>query len=215
MRRIWRRPRRRPRPSRLAIGAALVAALAWSAGFVWFTRGIPRAVEKPLEVTDAIVVLTGGAGRLVAGLELLAEGRAAKLFVSGVYQGIDVAEILRVFRQSPEELECCVELGHGATDTRGNAHETAQWMAREGLTSLRLVTASYHMPRGLAEFHRAMPHVRLIAHPVFPAHVRVESWWRWPGTAWLLAGEYSKFLIASVTPGWLAGALEPDQEPAP
>lgn len=215
MRRIWGRPRRRPRLSRLAIAAAIAAALAWGAGFVWFTESIPRAVKKPHEVTDAIVVLTGGAGRLVAGLELLAEGRAAKLFVSGVYRGVDVAEILRVFRQAPEDLECCVELGHGAADTRGNAHETARWMTREGLSSLRLVTASYHMPRSLAEFRRAMPGVRLIAHPVFPAHVRVELWWRWPGTAALLAGEYSKFLIASVTPGWVAGATEPDREPAP
>ncbi|MEE2980724.1 MAG: YdcF family protein, partial [Pseudomonadota bacterium] len=79
MRRIWGRPRWRPRLSRLAIGAAIAAALAWGAGFVWFTESIPRAVKKPHEVTDAIVVLTGGAGRLIAGLELLAEGRAAKL----------------------------------------------------------------------------------------------------------------------------------------
>ncbi len=189
-----------------------MAVLAWSAGLIWFTESLPRDVDNPLEVTDAIVVLTGGTGRLAAGLELLARGRAAKLFVSGVYRGIEVDEILRVFRQAPEELECCVALGHSATDTRSNAHETAQWMALEGFSSLRLVTASYHMPRSLVEFRRVMPDVRLIAHPVFPARVRIDAWWQWPGTASLLAGEYTKYLVAAVTPAWLAGAMVPDQE---
>ena len=77
---------------------------------------------------------------------------------------------------------------------------------------MRLVTASYHMPRSLMEFRRVMPDVRLIAHPVFPAHVRIDAWWRWPGTASLLAGEYIKYLVAAVTPAWLAGAMVPDQE---
>ena len=212
MRRIWQRSRRCGRVARLIIGVALVASLGWVVGLIWFTESLPRAVDNPLEVTDAIVVLTGGAGRLAAGLELLARERAAKLFVSGVYRGIEVDEILRVFRQAPEELECCVELGHSATNTRSNAHETGQWMAQEGFSSLRLVTASYHMPRSLVEFRRVMPDAQLIAHPVFPAHVRIEAWWRWPGTASLLAGEYSKFLVATVTPAWLASAMVPDQE---
>jgi uncharacterized SAM-binding protein YcdF (DUF218 family) len=196
----------------LVAGVALVAVLAWGAGLIWFTESLPRDVDNPFEVTDAIVVLTGGTGRLAAGLELLARGRAAKLFVSGVYRGIEVDEILRVFRQAPEELECCVALGHSATDTRSNAHETARWMALEGFSSLRLVTASYHMPRSLVEFRRVMPDVRLIAHPVFPAHVRIDAWWQWPGTASLLAGEYTKYLVAAVTPAWLASAMVPDQQ---
>jgi uncharacterized SAM-binding protein YcdF (DUF218 family) len=187
-----------------------MAALAWGAGFMWFVQDIPRTVEDADGATDAIVVLTGGAGRLAAGLELLAQGRAAKLYISGVYRGVDVAEILRVFRQAPAEMECCVELGYSATDTRGNARETGQWMAAAGFTSLRLVTASYHMPRSMAEFRGAMPDVRLVAHPVFPAQVHIDSWWRWPGTAALLAGEYSKFLIAAVIPVWSGGAADPE-----
>jgi uncharacterized SAM-binding protein YcdF (DUF218 family) len=212
VRRIWQRRRQRGRLPRLVVGTALVAVLAWAAGFVWFTGSLPRAVDKPLAVTDAIAVLTGGSRRLAAGLELLARGRAAKLFVSGVYRGVEVDEILRVFRQAPEELECCVALGHSATDTRSNAHETARWMVLEGFSSLRLVTASYHMPRSLVEFRRVMPDVQLIAHPVFPAHVRLDAWWRWPGTASLLASEYTKYLVATVTPAWLASAMVPDQE---
>ncbi len=197
------RLRRRRWGSRFA-GAVLALALAavagWSAGFVWFMGQIPRQVEDPIAVTDAIVVLTGGAGRLGEGLALLAEGRASKLFVSGVYRGVDVAEILRLSRRAPGALECCVELGHSATDTEGNARETAAWMAAEGFTSLRLVTASYHMPRGAAEFRQAMPGVRVVPHPVVSEHVRIDAWWRSPGTATLLAGEYVKYLFTRLRP---------------
>ncbi len=198
---------RHGRPRRRAIGVvsatialALAGAAGWSAGFVWFMTQMPRQVEDPVTVTDAIVVLTGGAGRLGEGLALLAEGRASKLFISGVYRGVDVSEILRVSRQAPEAIECCVELGHSAADTEGNARETAEWMAGEGFASLRLVTASYHMPRGAAEFRQAMPGVRVVPHPVFPERVRVDAWWRSPGTAALLAGEYIKYLLTLLRP---------------
>ena len=145
--------------------------------------------------TDGVAVLTGGSLRLEAGLALLAEGLAQKLFVSGVHRGVDVAELLRISRHSPEALDCCIVLDYAAGDTRGNARETAEWMARENFRSLRLVTASYHMPRSMLEFRSAMAGVTILPYPVFPAHVRLDDWWRWPGTALLLFGEYNKFLL--------------------
>lgn len=195
--------------TRRAFTVVLLGLGAWSAGFFWFIEQIPSRVEQPETMTDAIVVLTGGGGRLAAGLELLAQGRARKLFVSGVYRGVEVAEILRAARRAPEELECCVKLGHDAVDTRSNANETGQWMAAEGFTSLRLVTASYHMPRSRVEFRRAMPTARVIAHPVFQGSVHIDEWWRWPGTTALLIGEYNKYLIA-VAASALAGSSGAD-----
>lgn len=196
-----RPPRRRHRwLVRVALGFGLALVLLWCGGLVWFSRQIPHRVEEPDTITDAIVVLTGGAGRLTTGLELLARRQAKKLFISGVYQGVDVAEILRLSRQAPEELECCIELGYSATDTAGNARETARWMTIEGFTSLRLVTASYHMPRSLVEFRRAMPNIALTAHPVFTDNVHIDSWWRWPGTANLIAVEFTKYLLAMLGP---------------
>ncbi len=184
------------------LGAALAAIALWLAGLIWFSQQIAVTVEDPDSVTDAIVVLTGGPGRLGAGLELLAAGKAQKLFVSGVYRGVDLDTILRVSRQSPKELECCIVLGHSAVDTAGNARETAKWMAAEGYRSLRLVTANYHMPRSLAEFRSAMPGATLVAHPIVSANIHVESWWRWPGTTALLAGEFSKYVVSMVRPRW-------------
>ena len=87
-------------------------------------------------------------------------------------------------------------LGYSAGDTAGNARETAEWMAKEGFASLRLVTANYHMRRSLLEFRRVMPGIALIPHPVFPPNFKGEKWWRWPGTASLILSEYSKYLVA-------------------
>jgi len=180
----------------------------WLIGLIVFAADIPSQVEDTTTHTDAIVVLTGGSERLEAGLALLRQGLAHKLFVSGVYRGIDVAELLRLARQKPDEVECCIVVGHDADNTIGNAAETAQWMKQEGYHSLRLVTGNYHMRRSLSEFRHALPDATIIAHPVFPDAVKRDRWWLWPGTAHLIVSEYSKFLL-----GKLRQAIEmQDQE---
>ena len=186
----------RRRRWRLVLVVALAGAAAWTVGFVRFAADLPTAVERPDRTTDAIVVLTGGSGRLDEGLALLRQGRAQKLLVSGVFRGVEVDELLQLARRGDEALSARVALGHEAGDTEGNARETAEWMVAEGFASLRLVTGAYHMPRSLFEFRRAMPEVDLVAHPVFPPAVRLDAWWRSPGTAGLLATEYSKLLLA-------------------
>ena len=191
---------------------AILAAL-WVSGLFWFTSQIPDRVADPASETDAIVVLTGGSLRVQSGLALLAAGKAKKLFVSGVYRSTDVAALLHTSRQAPERLACCIVLGHAADNTLGNALETAAWMRREGFHSLRLVTGSYHIPRSLLEFSRAMPDVTIIANPVFPENVKQDRWWAWPGTASLIIGEYDKYLMALARPmilGNLAAGGKPE-----
>jgi uncharacterized SAM-binding protein YcdF (DUF218 family) len=187
---------------RIIISLLLVASF-WVGGLVWFAGQLPRGPGDATSRTDAIVVLTGGSGRLQQGLDLLASDMAEKLFVSGVYRGVDVQELLAISRATPEEIECCIALGYEADNTRGNALETARWLHGEGYSSIRLVTASYHMPRSLLEFRRLMPDIAIITHPVLSEHYRQEDWWLWPGSARLLISEYSKYLIALIagTPG--------------
>jgi uncharacterized SAM-binding protein YcdF (DUF218 family) len=193
-------------------GAVLLLAVAWLAGLVAFVSIIPEAADAPDEKTDAIVVLTGGSERLAEGLRLLAAGRAGTLFVSGVGKDVELASLLQglppgVTPPDAAERACCIALGHGADNTLGNARETAAWMASRGFRSLRLVTADYHMPRSLIEFRRAMPDIRIAGHPVYPPQVMRTGWWRWPGTTFLLIGEYDKLLL-SLARGlldWLPG----------
>ena len=178
--------------------AAIVAI--WLAGFVWFIASSYLMHADTAGSTDAIVVVTGGRLRLEAGLELLAAGKAKKLFISGVNQHVDRDELLRTLGPLPENAACCIVIGHTADNTFGNAHETADWMHEEGYRSLRLVTSWYHMRRSLLEFGRAMPQVRIVPHPVYAHHVDPERWWSWHGAPLLLLGEYDKYLATLALP---------------
>src|SRR6202166_3240400 len=109
------------RPLALAGGIVLLAALVWLAGLAAFSARIPTRVADPDTVTDAIVVLTGGSERLDEGLELLAANKAKKLFVSGVYRGVEVTALPRGARRAPANTECCIVIGHAADSTYGNA----------------------------------------------------------------------------------------------
>lgn len=182
-------------------------ALLWLIGLWRFAATLPRQVADPDQRTDAIVVLTGGSLRIESGLRLLAEGKAKKLFISGVNPGVDLAELLHAARQPFAGFACCIVLGHTADNTLGNASETARWMASEGFHSLRLVTASYHMPRSLLEFTRAMPRVEIVPNPVFPEALRGHRWWQSRASALLIAGEYTKYLVALVQPALPAAFL--------
>jgi uncharacterized SAM-binding protein YcdF (DUF218 family) len=195
-----KRPRRRLRWLGVPAGVLVALFLMWLGGLAWFARAIPDEVNDPASATDAIVVLTGGSLRVQSGIALLTAGKAKKLFVSGVHHGTDVPALLRAEHQPPDKVACCIALGYDADNTLGNAQETATWMRQEGFHSLRLVTASYHMPRSLLEFARAMPDVRVIPHPVFPERVKQERWWAWPGTASLIVAEYQKYLLALARP---------------
>ncbi len=184
----------------------LLLAGAWLAGLVAFAEAIPDRSADDGRTTDAIVVLTGGSGRIEVGLEQLAQGRAKKLFVSGVPHGVTPPELPGLATAAPDQLACCVVLGHEASNTTGNARETAAWMMSEGFRSLRLVTSNYHMPRSLFEIQCALPDARVIPHPVFPQVVHQGPWWSRPGTAALIISEYNKYLLSSLRHR-LGGAL--------
>ena len=163
-----------------------------------FIEKIPTQKTSNDNITDAIVVLTGGSNRLEEGLNLLSQRKAKKLFISGVYRGVEVRRLLKLFQVNPEELICCITLGYTAGSTKGNAAETKAWATDEGHKTLRLVTASYHMPRSIKEFQHQMPSLTIIPHAVFPKQFKRDDWWLWPGTASLILTEYIKFLISSL-----------------
>jgi uncharacterized SAM-binding protein YcdF (DUF218 family) len=179
---------------KIAGAAALLLAAAWLAGFVWFLRGAVSPAYSNTKA-DGIVVLTGGAERIATGVRLLQQGRGRVLLISGVGHGADLASMLRGTGIDPAVVAARITLGHSATSTTGNADETAAWVEREHLSSLIVVTASYHMPRALTELARSLPDVRLIPYAVLPPALRgPESL----GTLGLLAHEYTKWLASEL-----------------
>lgn len=193
-----RQSRRKPWRRKAILIVFAASAAAWALGFVSFASTLPQDPPDESITTDAIVVFTGGSLRLEAGLQLLSAGKARKLFISGVHRGVDVEELKRVWKQAPNTVDCCIVLGYEADDTAGNARESADWVKSEGYNSVRLVTADYHMPRSLVEFRMLTPDVNVVPHPVHPTHVKTGEWYKYPGTALLIAGEYTKTLVAAV-----------------
>ncbi|MBK7559909.1 MAG: YdcF family protein [Chitinophagaceae bacterium] len=131
------------------------ALLAWTLGFAWFALLLPQ--PAPLDKTDAVVVLTGGAHRIDRGLEVLEAGKAKRMLISGVDRDVKPVELALQYKQSMKLFDCCIDLGFQSVDTRSNALETARWVARNKVKSLRLVTHDWHMRRARFELDRALP----------------------------------------------------------
>ncbi len=175
--------------------ARVVAAvvLVWLLGFAWFALLQPGPAPDTA-VTDAIVVVTGGPGRVQRGLDLLAAGRARRLLVSGADRRVRPADLAAVNHVSERLVAERVDLGHEAVDTRSNAEETAGWLARHRFRTLRLVTTDWHMARARFELHRVIgPGVTIL-----PDAVRSE-----PGFT-MLFKEYHKYLLRRIAAplGW-------------
>jgi uncharacterized SAM-binding protein YcdF (DUF218 family) len=167
----------------------------WLLGLIsFFIMVLALSPQQITAKTDGIVVLTGGADRVRTGMELLQHRMAHELLISGVHRTADLKDMIIVAHLENGGVPCCITLGFEAVDTVGNARETAAWVKEKNITSLRLVTANYHMARALIEMKRATPDVDLIAHPVKP-----DGWSPWSGRGLkLMLSEYHKTLYALV-----------------
>ena len=192
---------------RVIISLGLLIGFVWFVGFIWFVAQVER-MQPPTDIhADGIVVLTGGAGRVEEGLKLLADGHAKQLLISGVHHDVGKRDLLMASVQ-PQNLteqtrNCCIALGYEAGTTYGNAVEAADWARAEKFKSLIVVTAQYHVPRALIEFHRALPSADLIPYPLARENIAISHWWDAPNTAKFLAVEYTKYggaLLRSVVP---------------
>lgn len=133
---------------------AALLLLAWALGLVVFVLNLPGPAGD--QRTDAIVVLTGGKGRIERGLAELGQGHAKRMLVSGVDPAVRLIDLAKLQGAPPLLFKCCVDLGKEAVDTRTNADETARWLRRAGYKSVRLVTTDWHMPRARLELARAV-----------------------------------------------------------
>jgi uncharacterized SAM-binding protein YcdF (DUF218 family) len=195
-------------PARRKRGRSFFSMLVWSlagglfaaflAGFMVFLTEIPPAATRTTRTADGIVVLTGAAQRMNDAIELLANKRGARLLVSGVNPAITTDELKKQIPDFARLSECCIDLGHEAQNTFGNAVETAAWAKKHGFKTLLIVTSAWHMPRALVELERETDGIELIPYPVITERMREQSWWTNPQVARLLVFEYLKYLAALV-----------------
>lgn len=164
-----------------------ITLLAWMLGFAWFAIFLPQPLDG--RQTDAIVVLTGGAGRIDRGIALLQDGAAKRMLISGVDRSVRPVE-LAVQYKTPESLfSCCITLGREAIDTRSNGLETARWLERRDYKTVRLITTDWHMRRAALELRQSMPDSKVtIVYDAVPSRPSLT----------ILAREYNKYLLRRI-----------------
>lgn len=160
-----------------------VLMLGWCFGFVAFTVSLPGPLEN--NTSDAIVVPTGGPGRIDRGLAMLQAHQARRMLVTGVGPGVRPRDLAHTYHVPRALFACCIDLGAEAVDTRSNAEETAAWVRRHDYRVVRLVTSDWHLPRARMELAAVLgSHVIVLGDGV-------------PGTPRLgtLVNEYNKLLL--------------------
>lgn len=167
---------------RRAVRLAAAIVLAWMLGFVWFALSMPGPADG--RHTGAIVVFTGGEGRIDRALDMLDQRRAPRLFVSGVDKKVRASEFAAEYHVSGAMMACCVTLDFKSTDTISNASEAAFWIAARKVKSVRLVTSDWHMRRAAFELARVAPADLVIVRDAVPSRPTFE----------ILVLEYHKYL---------------------
>jgi len=167
----------------LRFGSLLL--ILYGLGFALFGVTLGKPAKAKVANTDGIVVITGGAGRIEHGVEVLSQGKGKRLLVAGADPSVTKADLVHRLGGKKKLFQCCVDLGSESVDTRSNAEETLRWMERQHFRSVRLITSDWHMRRARYEFNRVLGN----QYKVTPDAVRTQ-----PGFMTLF-GEYNKYLL--------------------
>jgi uncharacterized SAM-binding protein YcdF (DUF218 family) len=171
---------------RWAIRLFVLLLSAYLIGYALFAMLLPGPAGE--ERTDAIVVLTGGSGRLDRGFSVMQRGLARKMLISGVAPTVKPRELAAAYHVDPALFDCCITLGREAVDTRSNADEVAGWLAANRIHSIRLVTNDLHMRRARTEIvERIGPDFAIVSDAV-PAAPEAKQ----------VFVEYNKYLLGSL-----------------
>lgn len=101
---------------------------------------------------DCAVVLTGGAGRVKEGMDLLARRSIRKLIVSGVNPQADWRDIFTNWPFYQDVAEADIILERRSRTTFGNAQQTLAVAEALRCRDLLVITSQYHLHRALLTF---------------------------------------------------------------
>ncbi len=136
--------------------ASALALLAYALGFIFFAFTLGKPAPTGAGKADAVVVLTGGSGRIEHAIQVLRKGEVKRVLVAGADPLVTKDDIARRLGGSRKLLACCVDLGSESVDTRSNAEEAGRWLNRHHFKSVRLITSDWHMRRARYEFERIL-----------------------------------------------------------
>ncbi len=188
---------------RFVLSFLLGCALLWLMAFGLFLVQMRAPDDAPRASVDALVVLTGSSGRVERGFELLAQGNAPLLYISGAGAKVTVADMLNQHASPALREEILAKgyeviLDHAASTTQTNATESAVFIRTRHYQTIRLITGHYHMPRSLVEFRAVLPDVTILTEPVLSDQFEQSVWWQNPSTRRVVLQEFHKYLAAQL-----------------
>lgn len=126
---------------------------------------------------DCAVVLTGGAGRVREGFDLLANQNVKKLVISGVYSNARLREIMPVWPFYGNLSENDVVLDRRSETTYGNAQQSLPIVEALKCRDILLVTSRLHMYRSYRTFRATFPeNIYIEKHAIIGGRFESSVW---------------------------------------
>ncbi|KYG65443.1 hypothetical protein AZI87_12970 [Bdellovibrio bacteriovorus] len=126
---------------------------------------------------DCAVVLTGGAGRVREGFDLLANQNVKKLVISGVYSNARLREIMPVWPFYGSLTENDVVLDRRSETTYGNAQQSLPIVEALKCRDILLVTSRLHMYRSYRTFRATFPeNIYIQKHAIIGGRYESSVW---------------------------------------
>jgi uncharacterized SAM-binding protein YcdF (DUF218 family) len=165
------------------------------------------SVREREKDADAIVVLTGGRGRVEEGLRLYQENKGRWLLFIGVDRTVQKGDLLKRGEGQRDENEIILE--KVSRNTLENAFYARDLIVKKEITSITLITSRYHMKRATLIFRNLLPKdVAIYPHPVDTKNLKMK-WWNDGGSFRLLFTEFYKYCLFRFFFLFASGELRP------
>ncbi len=136
----------------------------WCLGFFYFTKTTSEISNYNRDMTDAIVIFGEKKQRIYAGTQLLKMGYAPLVFITSDKPKSDFTDFFKTHRSAPEQFIFDTAL---AKNTINHAADTAEFLKKYKLHSIRLVVDAIELPRAMLEITSKVPsNIIIIPHPV-------------------------------------------------
>jgi len=140
---------------------------------------------------DAVIVLSGGAGRIAEGYRAWSSGAGRDFCILG-----NPARLLPQAASLPPEALSRIHVEGWSENTLENAFSAKTLAERRGYSSVILVTSDYHVPRAYLAFRKVLPPE--IALSVISVRAESGTWagyaWRWARRHFLEGWKYWSYL---------------------